>query len=101
MSLTQTAAKQLSVSWEFLATGATVDAAFVAILTLQQPAWVNRVRGVLDGPGKAAGGTDRACRTIYDDHERMHNQAKLVVALSQSIVEGLRGLVTEGLGPKS
>ncbi len=105
MTLTQTTVKQLQVSREFMESGEKMDTAFAAILTLQHLAWVTRVRGVLDGtfqleasavsdhhqcdfgkwldgPAKATFGTTAPYRKLFDDHEKMHLQAKLVVSLS-------------------
>lgn len=104
MNLTQTAVKQLDVSRSFMNSGNKMDPARIAILTLQHLAWVTRVRAVLDGTLQLASSSvadHHTCdlgkwldqeanegrnssdhfKKIYADHERMHAQAKSVVAL--------------------
>lgn len=111
MTLTQTTVKQLSLSQTDQALGSTLDSTTTAILTLQHLGWVTRIRGVLDGTlqiestsvsdhhqcdlGKWLDGSGSASvksspdfRTLFEEHEKMHRQARRIVELHS--VEGQR-----------
>ncbi len=103
MALTQSTVKQLSVSRDFQDATTGIDTTYAAILILQHLSWVTRVRAVLDGTitvDPATLGDHHGCdfgkwlegpgktsipagqyRTLYDDHEAMHTQAKRIITL--------------------